>query len=169
MDTINVNYKDVQFLIGCTTSEAKKAIFNALREPDKRLYRSGGVNSRVTVDIRSISLKINSFSDSMHNKNIVEYTVNKIREKGLPDNLKREILEDSRNILRGCLSGKYTILKKILSREQIDLLTKSLERRRLDFLMSGNKVPKALERYVTLEDREKVKLIDTACNQFENN
>jgi len=141
---IFLNYKDVQFLVGCTENQARRAVARALGN-------SAGsgllVSPSDTVDVRKLDIKINSFADCMNGVSIVEYTVNQLRAKGIPGNMKREILGDIRCVLRVGLYGKYATLLKILTKEQIDSLKESLQRRKDAFLAGKNKIPKSLERF----------------------
>lgn len=141
---IFLNYKDVQFLVGCTESQAMRAVSRVLGKSDGSKSTASLSDS---VDISKLDIKVNSFSDSMNGVNIVEYTARRIREKGIPDNMKREILGDTKCVLRVGLYGKYSTLLKILTKDQIDSLKESLQRRRSAFLAGKNKIPKSLERY----------------------
>lgn len=81
----------------------------------------------------------------MDGKNPVQNAIDLIRQHGLSYTLKRQIFEDAKCLFYCDLKGKYRTLKKILSKEQIDSLRHTLERRRADFVSSGGKFPKGFK------------------------
>ena len=167
METIFLNYKDVQFIVGCTPIEAKKLIYSHLDWKDKNdlvdlseltkkkktnyKYPFEFVKATHEVDINSFKVTMNSFSDDLHGKPTIQLIVAKMRESGISGTMKHEVLEDTKNILRSALCGKWATLKKILDKNQVDDLESSLARRRALYLGSGNKIPKNLVKYAKLE------------------
>lgn len=152
MEDTNLNYKDVQLLLNCNTWEAKSIIYSHLRWEEKRdLESSSNVKVLHTVPLNKFTLKMNSFSETYNGKPTIQTIVNQIRNIGMSDKMKHEVLEDPKNLILGGLYGKWGSLKRILNKEQVKSLEDSILCRRSSFIKGGNKIPKALQKYVTAE------------------
>lgn len=168
MDSIFLNYKDVQFILGCSTADAKVEIYKHLPWDQKsdlqdlsNMSKSKKSNFKSPyefvktiheVDINSFTIKLNSFSEELHDRLKIQYTVSKMRESGISDTMKHEVLEDVTNIIRSSLCGKWVSLKKLLTESQVKQLEDSLKVRRALYIGSGNKIPKKLTKYVKEEE-----------------
>ncbi|MBK5721397.1 hypothetical protein JGH11_10980 [Dysgonomonas sp. Marseille-P4677] len=102
METILLNYKDVQFLLACTTSDAKHIVYKYMPEEDKEyLISSGSIKSNHLVDAERIDIIFNSpFADINGSKQVI-YIINQMRTIGISDTMKHEVLEDVTNVIRG--------------------------------------------------------------------
>lgn len=151
METIFINYKDLQFLIGCDTRTAKCIIYKHLTLSDKVCLNSYiNIKAIHFVDAEKIDIRMSSFSETLHNQKQVIYTIKELRKSGLSASLKHEVLEDVNNIVRGGLYGKYRCLKSLLTIDQVQELENSLQKRRAAFLNAGNKIPKNLIKYANI-------------------
>lgn len=141
---MKINYKHIQFLLGIDGKEAKQILIDSLL---KMGVKSRDIMGNEYIEVSKICRKPVSYCDAFNGKNIVEITIKELKKHGVSDTLRRNILEDPACIMKQDLVGKYSLLKRILSLEQIDSIKLSLSRRRIEFIGSANKIPKNLKMY----------------------
>ena len=152
METIKINYKDIAFLLGCNAYQAKNIIYECLSVEDRLSLGTADFIDKIrtyhAVDYDKIKITINSPSPDLDKQKQVKLTVDKMRQNGLSDNMKRNLLEDVEIIVRGEICGKWTPLKNILTAIQIKEIERVIKDRRAIYLSSGGAIPKKLTKYV---------------------
>lgn len=152
MESIYLNYKDVQFLLGCTMADAKFIIYKYMDYDDKKnIVSSACVKSSHFVNHEKIDIRYNSPFSGLHGNKQICYIISQMRGIGISDTMKHDLLEDITNIVRGGLYGKWASLKRILTKDQISNLEDSLKRRQTQYFSAKNKIPKNLLKYVKEE------------------
>lgn len=141
---MKINYKHIQFLLGVDGKEAKQILIDSLL---KMGVKRNNIAGNEYIEVSKICRKPVSYCDALNGKNIIEIIIKELRKHGLSGTLKRSILEDPACIMKQDLVGKYSLLKRILSQDQIDDIQRILSRRRVEFIGSANRIPKNLKMY----------------------
>ncbi len=120
-----VNFNDIAFFKGCTTSEAKEIVIRTLYPGKEALHINDKGNPVVsvddTIDVSHIDYKMKSCSDKFEGKSYVQYLAN-FNNKGTT---KQALLKFSKSVsftkaLK--FTGKHTILNEILNKDQYRIL-----------------------------------------------
>lgn len=148
---MTIDYKELSFLLGIDNKEAKRIIIDSLFKKAKSARpdlsdKEIMINIDLApIDVIDICKQTTSFSELYNGKNIVQVTIDQIKKNGVSEAVEREILENPNCIVKCDLTGRFALLKKIMSVEQVNHIKAKLEGRRKLYLSSANKIPKNLK------------------------
>lgn len=134
MSMPKLNYKNLMIILGISYSEAQSIIKKCY---PKSIESWKGINGGIKVSVDNFT---NSPTTQQHLNNIIKYGV------GLE--LKKEILTNMSCLMKGKICGHYSFLKGLIPKEQYIELSEALLRRRKEYLASGSRCPKQLEKYI---------------------
>jgi len=132
-DAILINCKDLQLLLRIPLFEAKRIMYAYSIDLRKELSDFSQIRVSHFIDYRKIGILIKSYSDKIDNKKEVQLIIDTIRTQGLPDRIRRDVLNNSKNLSKNKLCGIHKGLERILKPEQLTSLLVSLDRRHNEY------------------------------------
>lgn len=135
-DAILINCKDLQLLLRIPLFEAKRIMYTYSIDLRKELSDFSQIRVSHFIDYKKIGILIKSYSDKIDNKKEVQVIIDSIRKNGLTNRLKREVLNNPKNLYKNKLCGNHKGLERILRKEQLADLLASLDRRHKEVYMS---------------------------------